>query len=62
MFNPYSQHRGGEMKKETVQHRVNCLLTRSQYDAIKGAADRQGLSLSAFMRLAAIQAAKGADA
>jgi uncharacterized protein (DUF1778 family) len=50
------------MKKETVQHRVNCLLTRSQYDAIKGAADRQGLSLSAFMRLAAIQAAKGADA
>lgn len=44
-------------KKETVQHRVNCLLTRAQYEAIKAAADALGLSLSAYIRLAAVKEA-----
>ena len=44
-------------KRETAQHRVACLLTRAQYEAIKEAADAVGLSLSSYMRQAAVKEA-----
>ena len=41
-------------KREVKVHRVNCLLTMSQYKAIKAAADAAGLGLSAYMRQASL--------
>ncbi len=43
------------MGKDVAVHRVACLLTRPQYDLIKDAADKAGLSLSAYVRYAAIK-------
>jgi uncharacterized protein (DUF1778 family) len=39
-------------------HRVPCLMTREQYLAILAAAIKSGLSMSAFIRQAAIKAAE----
>jgi len=45
-------------KKETIKHRVNCLMTGPQYEAAVRAANEAGLSLAAFIRLAVIAAVK----
>lgn len=43
---------------ETHDRRVPCLMTSQQYLAIYAAAKRAGLSVSAFIRQAAIKAAE----
>lgn len=49
-------------KRETMQHRVGFLITKTQYLAIKAAAERVGLGVSAYIRQAAIKEAAKGDA
>jgi uncharacterized protein (DUF1778 family) len=43
-------------KRDTMQRRVNCLMTQPQYQAVSKAAEEAGLSLAAFIRQAVIAA------
>ena len=47
-------------KRDTMQRRVNCLMTQPQYEAASDAAEKAGLSLAAFIRQAVIVAVKEA--
>ena len=58
--NAHLTQEGHMKKRDTMQRRVNCLMTQPQYEAANDAAEKAGLSLAAFIRQAVIAAVKEA--